>query len=487
MPKTARQRSAFAKRDAVRARTARTPAAEESTAPLTVVILAAGEGKRMKSALPKVLQPLAGRPLLKHVIDTARSLDPAAIHVVYGHGGERVREALAGEPVSWVLQDERLGTGHALKQAIPQIPDGHEVLVLYGDVPLIARATLLGLLRGGAGGELALLTMTTADPRGYGRIVRTRGGDVRRIVEEKDASKAELAIRECNTGVLAAPAARLRGWLERLKADNSQREYYLTDVIALAVRDRLRVRAVQVADPLEVLGVNDKAQLAQLESACRARIAHELMVAGVRLADPARLDVRGTLTHGADVFLDVNVVLEGRVVLGDGVRVGPGCLIRNSEIGAGTELFAHCVIDQALIGPDCNIGPFARVRPSSTLARGVHIGNFVEVKNSKLGEGSKANHLAYVGDAELGARVNIGAGTIVANYDGSNKHRTVIEDDVHTGSNSVLVAPIVVGAGATIAAGSTVTRAVPGGKLTIARAQQKTVEGWRRPTRKSGG
>src|SRR5579864_3934219 len=469
MPKTARQRSAFAKRDGVRARAARNPAPKESRAPLTVVILAAGEGKRMKSALPKVLQPLAGRPLLKHVIDTARSLDPAAIHVVYGHGGERVREALAGEPVSWVLQDERLGTGHALKQAMPQIPDGNEVLVLYGDVPLIAHTTLLALLQGGAGGALALLTMTTADPRGYGRIVRARGGDVRRIVEEKDASRAELAIRECNTGVLAAPASKLRGWLERLKADNSQREYYLTDVIALAVRDRLRVRAVQVADPLEVLGVNDKAQLAQLESACRARIAHELMIAGVRLADPARLDVRGTLTHGADVFLDVNVVLEGRVVLGDGVRIGPGCHIRNSEIGAGTEVFAHCVIDQALIGPDCNIGPFARFRPSSTLAHGVHIGNFVEVKNSKLGEGSKANHLAYVGDAALGARVNIGAGTIIANYDGANKHRTVIEDDVHTGSNSVLVAPIVVGAGATIAAGSTVTRAVPGGKLTIAR------------------
>ena len=487
MPKTARQHRSAAKRNAASARAARTRAAQAGRAPLTVVILAAGEGKRMKSALPKVLQPLAGRPLLKHVIDTARSLAPAAIHVVYGHGGERVREALAAEPVGWVLQAERLGTGHALRQAMPEIPDEHEVLVLYGDVPLISRATLLALLQGTAGGEPALLTMRTDDPKGYGRIVRTRRGDVRRIVEEKDATPAQLAIRECNSGVLAAPARRLRGWLERLKADNSQREYYLTDVIALAGKDRLRVRAVEVRDPIEVLGVNDKAQLAQLESAWRARVAHQLMLAGVRLADPARLDVRGTLTHGADVFLDVNVVLEGRVVLGDGVRVGPGCLIRNSEIGAGTEVFAHCVIDQALIGTECSIGPFARLRPSSTLSKGVHIGNFVEVKNSRLGDGSKANHLAYVGDAELGARVNIGAGTIIANYDGANKHRTVIEDEVHTGSNSVLVAPIVVGAGATIAAGSTVTRAVPAGKLTVARASQTTVEGWRRPTRKGSG
>jgi bifunctional UDP-N-acetylglucosamine pyrophosphorylase/glucosamine-1-phosphate N-acetyltransferase len=435
----------------------------------------------MKSSLPKALQPLAGRPLLKHVIDTARSLEPAAIHVVYGHGGERVRAALGGEPVTWTLQAERRGTGHALLKAMPQIPDGHTVLVLYGDVPLIRRATLVELLAGGAGAAVGLLTMRTDDPAGYGRIVRARGGRVRRIVEEKEASRAELTIRECNTGVLSAPARLLRRWLALLRPDNSQGEYYLTDVIALAVRERIPVTPVVAARTIEVLGVNDKAQLAALEAAWRGRCAHELMLAGVTLADPTRLDVRGTVTHGADVFLDVNVVLEGRVVLGDGVRVGPGCLIRNSEIGAGTEVFAHCVIDHALIGPECNIGPFARFRPSSTLARGVHIGNFVEVKNSRLGEGSKANHLAYVGDAQLGARVNIGAGTIVANYDGADKHRTVIEDDVHTGSNSVLVAPIVVGAGATIGAGSTVTRSVPGGKLTVARARQQTIEGWRRP------
>jgi len=429
-----------------------------------------------------VLQPLAGRPLLKHVIDTARSLEPAAVYVVYGHGGERVRAELAAEPVTWTLQAERIGTGHALLQAMPHVPDDHVVLVLYGDVPLIRRATLAELLAGAARPQVRLLTMKADDPAGYGRIVRS-GGSVRRIVEEKDASRAQRAIRECNTGVLAAPARLLRKWLALLRADNSQREYYLTDVIALAVKDRIPVKPVLAAQTIEVLGVNDKAQLAQVEAAWRAQATRALMLAGVTVADPARLDVRGTVTHGTDVFLDVNVVLEGRVVLGDGVRVGPGCLVRDSEIGAGTEVFAHCVIDSAVIGPDCNIGPFARFRPSSTLARGVHIGNFVEVKNSRLGEGSKANHLAYLGDAQLGARVNIGAGTIVANYDGANKHRTVIEDDVHTGSNSVLVAPIVVGAGATVGAGSTVTRSVPGGKLTVARAPQKTVEGWQRPVK----
>jgi bifunctional UDP-N-acetylglucosamine pyrophosphorylase/glucosamine-1-phosphate N-acetyltransferase len=451
--------------------------------PLSVVILAAGEGKRMRSAQPKVLQPLAGRPLLQHVIDTARSLGPAAIHVVYGHGGQQVRTALAAEPVSWVLQDERRGTGHALLKAMPQIPDGHTVLVLYGDVPLIRTATLVDLVARVGRGTLSLLTMKTDDPAGYGRIVRARGGGLRRIVEEKDATRAQLAIRECNTGVLAAPARLMRRWLGLLKPDNSQREYYLTDVVALAVKERVAVKPVVAAQAIEVLGVNDKAQLAEVEAAWRRRAARELMLAGVTVADPARLEVRGSVSHGADVFLDVNVVLEGRVVLGDGVHIGPGCVIRNSEIGAGTEVFAHCVIDRAVIGPECNIGPFARFRPSSTLARGVHIGNFVEVKNSTLGEGSKANHLAYVGDAELGARDNIGAGTIIANYDGANKHRTVIADDVHTGSNSVLVAPITVGAGATIGAGSTVTHSVPAGKLTVARAPQKTVEGWQRPVK----
>ena len=452
-----------------------------AVSPLSVIILAAGEGKRMKSALPKVLQPLAGRPLLQHVIGTARELAPAAIYVVYGHGGEQVREALKEEPVTWVAQRERLGTGHAVLQALPHIAPEHTVLVLYGDVPLIGAATLTQLLALAGPQRLGLLTVKLDDPRGYGRIVRTARGLVQRIVEEKDAPRGELAVRECNTGVLACGARRLQNWLAKVKPHNAQGEYYLTDVIALAVRDKVTVSALVAPVSTEVLGVNDKAQLAQLEAVRRAQVAQQLLLGGVTLADPARLDVRGTLDYGSDVFLDVNVVFEGRVRLGERVRIGPGCVIRNSDIGADTQVFAHCVIDSAVIGAHCNIGPFARFRPSSTLAAGVHIGNFVEVKNSQLAEGSKANHLSYVGDAQVGARVNLGAGTIIANYDGAHKHRTLIEDDVHTGSNSVLVAPITVGAGATIAAGSTVVRSVPAGKLTVARARQATIEDWQRP------
>jgi len=451
--------------------------------PLSIVILAAGEGQRMKSALPKVLQPLAGRALLEHVIDTARSLAPQAIHVVYGHGGERVRSALAGAPVSWTLQAQQLGTGHALLQAMPQIPDDHRVLVLYGDVPLIGRATLLQLLELAGADALSLLTARFDEPDGYGRVVRSTRGLVQKIIEQKDATARERAIRECNTGVLVSPARRLRSWLARLTTANSQGEYYLTDVIALAVKQKVPVRALLTSQPSEVLGVNDKAQLAQLESLCRTRRAEELLAAGVTLADPSRVDVRGTLTHGRDVFVDVNVIFEGRVTLGDRVHIGAGCVVRDSEIGADTQVHPHCVIEGAVIGPACLIGPFARLRPAATLAAEVHVGNFVEVKNSRLGAGSKANHLAYVGDAQLGSRVNVGAGTIVANYDGAAKHQTTVGDDVHTGSNSVLVAPIIVGAGATIAAGSTVTREVPPGKLTIARAPQTTVEGWQRPSK----
>jgi bifunctional UDP-N-acetylglucosamine pyrophosphorylase/glucosamine-1-phosphate N-acetyltransferase len=462
---------------------ARTPAGaarDAPASPLAIVILAAGEGRRMRSALPKVLQPLAGRPLLQHVIDTARSLAPSAIHVVYGHGAERVRSALGDAPVSWTLQDKQLGTGHAVLQAMPHIPDDHRVLVLYGDVPLIRRETLARLAaRDGVG----LLTARLDEPHGYGRIVRDARGLVQRIVEQKDATTKQLAIHECNTGVLVAPARRLRGWLGRLTAGNSQGEYYLTDVIAMAVKDKVPVSALLADEASEVLGVNDRAQLAQLESVWRARSARELLLAGVTLADPARIDVRGTLAHGSDVFIDVNVVFEGRVTLGDRVRIGAGCLVRDAEIGADTQVLPHCVIEGALIGEGCSIGPFARLRPRTTLGPEVHIGNFVEVKNSQLGADSKANHLAYVGDAEVGDRVNIGAGTIVANYDGALKHHTTIGDDAHTGSNSVLVAPIVVGAGATIAAGSTVTHSVPAGKLTIARAPQTTVEGWLRPVK----
>jgi bifunctional UDP-N-acetylglucosamine pyrophosphorylase/glucosamine-1-phosphate N-acetyltransferase len=451
--------------------------------PLTVVILAAGEGKRMKSDIPKVLQPLAGRPLLQHVIDTARALNPAAIHVVYGHGGEQVRAALAAEKVSWAQQAELLGTGHAVQQAMRHIAEGHRVLVLYGDVPLIRATTLEGLLALAGPKQLALLTAQLGDPAGYGRVVRNARGLVQKIVEQQDATAAQRRIRECNTGVLAAPARLLNRWLAQLKTDNVQGEYYLTDVIAMAVRDKIAVRAHAATDANEVLGVNDKVQLAELERATQARTARELLLAGVTLADPARVDVRGTVSHGRDVFIDINAILEGNVTLGDRVRIGPGCVIRDCDVGADTEILAHCVIEQARIGPHCRIGPFARLRPGAVLAAEVHVGNFVEVKNARMGEASKANHLAYVGDADLGDRVNIGAGTIIANYDGAKKHRSSIGADVHTGSNTVLVAPITVGAGATIAAGSTVTHSVEAGKLTIARARQQVIDTWQRPSK----
>jgi bifunctional UDP-N-acetylglucosamine pyrophosphorylase/glucosamine-1-phosphate N-acetyltransferase len=455
-----------------------------STSPLTVVILAAGQGKRMNSDLPKVLQPLAGRPLLRHVVDTALALSPAAIHVVYGHGGDKVKTALADAPLSWALQAEQLGTGHALMQALPGVPDSQLVLVLYGDVPLIRRDTLEKLVASAGTKALGLLTVMLDDPTGYGRIVRNARGAIQRIVEQKDATKKQLAIREGNTGVLVAPAKLLRRWLGKLRNDNAQREYYLTDVIGMAVKERVKVAPLVAPTVAEVLGINDKLQLAEVEGELRAQRARELMRAGVTLVDPARIDVRGTLNAGRDVFIDVNAVFEGRVELGDRVRIGPGCVIRDASIGADTQVQPNCVIDGATIGSGCIIGPFARLRPTSTLAAGVHIGNFVEVKNSQMGAESKANHLSYVGDATVGARVNVGAGTIVANYDGANKHRTVIEDDAHTGSNSVLVAPIVVGAGATVGAGSTVTRAVPAGRLTVARAKQVTLPHWERPKRK---
>ena len=440
----------------------------------------------MQSALPKVLQPLAGRPLLKYVLDTARMLAPESIHVVYGHGAERVQAAFTREEVIWDLQAEQRGTGHALLQATPQIPDEHMVLVLYGDVPLISGDTLAQLLALAGERQLALLTARLQRPEGYGRIVRDARGRVRRIVEQQDATGSQLRIQECNTGVLAAPAGLLKRWLERLTTRNSQGEYYLTDVVAMAVREGIPVRALLAADSSEVLGVNDKAQLAVLEGVWRARQAQALMAAGVTLADPARLDVRGTLRASHDVFIDINVVFEGQVTLGERVQIGAGCVIRDCEIGADTRVLAHCIIEGAVIGAGCVIGPFARLRPAALLADEVHIGNFVEVKNSQLGAGTKANHLAYVGDAQVGSRVNIGAGTIVANYDGARKHTTTIGDDVHTGSNSVLVAPITVGPGATIAAGSTVTHTVPAGKLTVARARQATVEGWRRPGKSRG-
>lgn len=461
--------------------------------PLNVVILAAGQGKRMKSARPKVLHEVAGRPMLAHVIDTAVALGRVAgaaarVIVVVGHGADAVRSAFSDRAgLQFVVQSPQLGTGHAVQQAAALLDEAAPTLVLYGDVPLITAATLQRLLaaaRDGGASGLGLLTVTLPDPTGYGRIVRDWHGKVLKIVEQKDAHGDELAIAEVNTGILVAPTAPLKRWLGALSNDNAQHEYYLTDVVAAAVREHCTVTAVPAADAAEVAGVNSPAQRAAAERVAQGRIAQALLEEGATLADPARIDVRGTLAVGRDVFIDVGCVFEGRVTLGDGVRVGPHCVLRNATVGAGTEIAAFCLLEEAEVGAQARIGPYARLRPGTQLADEVHIGNFVEVKNSTLGRASKANHLAYVGDATVGARVNIGAGTIVANYDGANKHRTEIGDDAQTGSNSVLVAPIAVGAGATIGAGSTVAGDVPAGKLTVARARQVVVEGWTRPVKK---
>jgi bifunctional UDP-N-acetylglucosamine pyrophosphorylase / glucosamine-1-phosphate N-acetyltransferase len=452
--------------------------------PLSVVILAAGQGKRMNSDLPKVLQPLAGKPLLGHVLDAARGLEAAATCVVYGHGGEQVLAAFPGTDVRWVLQAEQHGTGHAMAQAMPQVPDDHLVLVLYGDVPLVQLETLARLVAEAGEKSIAILSVMLADPTGYGRIVRDGAGNVVRIVEHKDANTKERAIHECNTGLMCVPAGRLRQWLAQLKNDNAQGEYYLTDVIVAAVRSGLKVNAVIAPTATEVLGVNDKRQLAELEAAYRERRATELMLAGVTLVDPTRFDARGPLKVGRDVFIDVNVVLEGAVTLGNRVHIGPNVLIRDADIGDDTVIHANCVIDRAIVGPNCSIGPFARFRPASSLAAGVHIGNFVEVKNSVLGAGSKANHLTYLGDTTVGEKVNVGAGTITCNYDGANKWRTEIGAGAFIGSGTMLVAPVKVGAGATIGAGSTITKDTPADRLTLERAKQVTIEGWKRPEKK---
>lgn len=453
---------------------------------LTVVILAAGQGKRMRSDLPKVLHPLAGRPLLAHVTATARALKPRQVRVVHGHGGEQVQAAFAGAKLAWYHQAEQRGTGHAVKQALPGIPGSDIVLVLYGDVPLVQAATLRKLLARARRGELAVLTADLADPTGYGRVIRDARGRVTAIVEHKDADQAQRALREINTGLLACRASLLAGWIRRLRANNAQQEYYLTDIVGLAARDGVPIAGLKAGSEGEVLGINDKTQLAAAERVIRQRAARALLEAGVTLVDPDRIDVRGTLTCGRDVHIDANVTFEGTVRLADGVRIGPCTLVRDAEIGAGTIVHSHCVIEEGRVGPGSLIGPYARLRPGSRLAAGVHLGNFVEIKQSTIGPGSKVNHLSYVGDATLGASVNIGAGTIVANYDGANKHPTVIGDNAHTGSNSVLVAPITVGPGATIGAGSTVTRRVPAGGLTVARAKQVTLPGWKRPAKKRG-
>ncbi|MGP1677529.1 MAG: bifunctional UDP-N-acetylglucosamine diphosphorylase/glucosamine-1-phosphate N-acetyltransferase GlmU [Burkholderiales bacterium] len=449
---------------------------------MNVVILAAGQGKRMHSDLPKVLHPLAGRPLLAHVIATARSLDPGVICIVYGHGGERVRETIAQPDLVWAKQEPQLGTGHALAQALPHLNAKVPTLVLYGDVPLTRAQTLRDLYRA-AGKSVALLTIELDDPHGYGRIVRSRG-KIRRIVEEKDATRAERALREINTGIMVLPTARLKAWLARLKNKNAQKEYYLTDVVAAAVADDVPVSSATPGAAWETLGVNSKAQLAELERTFQRQTAAALMQDGVTLADPARIDVRGSLACAREVAIDINCVFEGEVVLGEGVSIGANCVLRDVRIGAGTSIEPFCHLQEADIGARCRIGPYARLRPGTVLAEEVHIGNFVEVKASRIAARSKANHLSYVGDSIVGRDVNIGAGTITCNYDGANKHRTVIEDDVHIGSDTQLVAPVTVGAGSTSAAGTTIYRDVPPGGLVLTKAEQIFKPGWKRPVKK---
>ncbi|HET7298983.1 MAG TPA: bifunctional UDP-N-acetylglucosamine diphosphorylase/glucosamine-1-phosphate N-acetyltransferase GlmU, partial [Burkholderiales bacterium] len=431
---------------------------------LEILILAAGLGKRMRSSLPKVLHPLAGRPLLAHVLDTARELSPRRIVVVHGHGAAQVKEAFPQEDLEWVLQAEQLGTAHAVMQAMPRVSPDAQVLLLYGDVPLVRVATLRHLLDA-AGDGLALLTAELEDPAAYGRVVRDVAGRVKRVVELRDASPVEREIREINAGFYALSAKRLSAWLKRLDNSNAQKEYYLTDLVALAVGDGVPVAAVKVEDAWEAAGVNSKAELAALERRYQEIVSRKLLEMGVTLADPARIDVRGTLECGRDVLIDVNCVFHGRVTLGDGVRVGANSILRNVSVAAGSEILPFCHLEDSIIGERCRIGPYTRLRPGSALAEEVHIGNFVEVKASRLGAGSKANHLTYLGDSEIGARVNVGAGTITCNYDGAAKHRTVIEDDCFIGSDATLVAPVRIARGSYIGAGSTINKDTPADQL----------------------
>ncbi len=460
------------------------------SAALDVVVMAAGKGTRMKSRRPKVLHRLAGRALAQHVIDCAARLSARSVVVITGHGADEVEAGLnapAGTPLRFVRQEPQLGTGHAVQQAAPVLPDDGVTLVLSGDVPLTQADTLQALLQACDGQRLALLALDLPDPTGYGRIVRTASGEVQAIVEHKDATEAQRAIGEIYSGIMAVPTRLLRGWLARLDNRNAQAEYYLTDVVKFAVADGLSVVAHRITDAVQVAGVNSPQQLAELERAYQQRHAQSLMVQGVRLADPARLDVRGELVCGQDVEIDVNCVFEGRVVLGDGVRIGANCVIANAVIDAGSVIhpFTHIDGEKAgvHVGSGALVGPFARLRPGARLGSEVHIGNFVEVKNSTLAAGAKANHLAYLGDATVGERVNYGAGSITANYDGANKHRTVIEADVHVGSNCVLVAPVTIGAGGTVGAGSTITKDTPAGALSVARGKPVTIAGWQRPVK----
>lgn len=452
---------------------------------LSIVILAAGKGTRMFSNQPKVLHQLAGKPLLGHVIAAASELNPAQTVVVYGYGGNAVRERIGSSDIIWVEQTHQLGTGHAVQQALPRLsPDG-TTLILYGDVPLIRPSTLSGLVRGALSGKLALLTARLSDPSGYGRILRDQSGRVAGVVEHKDASEAELAINEVNTGIVAVPTNLLHRWLMRLTNDNRQKEYYLTDIVAMAVADGFEVTTAEPANLWEILGVNSKSQLAEIERLHQQNIANKLMHEGVSLCDPNRIDVRGTLICGRDVSIDVNCVFEGHVSLGDGVRIGANSVLRDVIVAAGSEILPFCHIEGAEIGENCRVGPYARVRPGTRVQDAVHLGNFVEIKNSQVDRGSKINHLSYVGDTTVGKDVNIGAGTITCNYDGANKHRTVIEDNAFIGSDTQLVAPVTIGRGATIGAGSTITKDAPQGELTLSRANQLTVSGWKRPQKES--
>jgi len=455
---------------------------------MNVVILAAGMGKRMQSALPKVLHPLAGKPLLLHVIDTARRLAPGKLCVIYGHGGAAVPELVlrhndaSGAPIDTALQEPQLGTGHAVMQAAPQLDDDVPTLILYGDVPLTSAASLERLLAAAGGDKLGILTVEQANPFGLGRIVR-EDGQIVRIVEEKDASEAERAICEINSGIIVAPTRQLKKWLAALSNNNAQGEYYLTDIVAQAVAEGMQVVSAQPAAEWEVAGVNSKVQLAELERRHQRNIAQALLEQGVTVLDPARIDVRGELVCGRDVTIDVGCVFEGRVVLGDGVSIGAHNVIVNATLAAGVQVKPFCHIEQAVVGEKSVIGPYARLRPGTELAEDVHIGNFVEIKNSQVAAHSKANHLAYVGDSTVGSRVNIGAGAITCNYDGANKYRTVIEDDAFIGSDCQLIAPVTIGKGATLGAGTTLSKDAPAGKLTISRARQVTLDGWQRPVK----
>ena len=450
---------------------------------LSIIILAAGQGTRMRSERPKVLQPLAGKPLLAHVLACAEELAADDVCVVYGYGGEAVQAAFPNPKLRWALQAERLGTGHAVQQAAPETPDANRVLILAGDVPLLTAATLRALLQETPDDDMSVLTVDMDDPTGYGRIIRGASG-ITNIVEQKDATDEQKTIAEINTGVILCPGDKLKVWLDALGNDNAQGEYYLTDVIAMAVAENVIVHGVKANSAEEVMGINDKKQLAEAERALQARLVEEQMQQGVGFADPARVDIRGTLKCGKDVFIDINAVIEGDVELGDGTHIESNNLIRDSKLGAGTVVHSNCHIEGATTGNDCEIGPFARLRPGAALANNVKVGNFVEIKKSTVADGSKVNHLSYIGDADIGSNVNVGAGTITCNYDGANKHKTTIGDGAFIGSGVELVAPVEVGAGATIGAGSTISKSTPDDALTLERAKQKTIEGWTRPVKK---